>query len=417
MRRFALIAVGLGLLLLPYPRLAAQFLPDTYQAVTNFLNPDPNTGLTTFRSLLIPMGGLQEGMGTAYTAVSKDSSYFEANPAASSTLDYTELAVYHNNWIADTKIEGAVYTIRTGGFGFGAGGKWLYLPFTAYDEFGDRQGSGYYSEAMAGFNVSYNFFPGYYFSGIAVGATGKLAYRSVPAVASGATAGNSALGEMVDIGMLTRFDFGKFDHWRGKNFSIGLALKNLGPPVLGDPLPTTSSFGLAYAPLRPVTLSFDLSKPINLVDPALSEQFSVAGGFLVDVTSFFRMQGGLLLKGGNPRLTIGSSVDFELMRVAINYTLDLTTQFTPLNRISIQASFLLGDLGRGELAKKVDNLYLSGLEAYASGDVAKAEEFWKEALALDPTFDPAKESLHAAQSAEQLKQTMDELGKLNPSGQ
>ncbi|HTX73209.1 MAG TPA: UPF0164 family protein [Rectinemataceae bacterium] len=415
MKRTAVLVCALGALLLSGAGLAAQILPDTYQAVSQFLNPDPNTGLTTFRSLLIPMGGLEEGMGTAYTAVSKDSSYFEANPAASSTLDFTELAIYHNNWIADTKIEGAVYTIRTKQFGFGAAGKWLYLPFTAYDQFGDRQGAGYYSEAMAGFNVSYNFLPGYYFSGIAVGATGKLAYRAVPDVANGATAGNSALGEMVDLGMLTRFDFGKFDHWRGKNFSIGLALKNLGPPVLGDPLPTTASFGLAYSPLRPTTFSLDVSKPINLLDPALSENMAVAGGFLIDVTSFFRMQGGLLIKGGNPRLTVGSSVDFELMRVAVNYTLDLTTQLTPLNRISIQASFLLGDLGRADLAKKVDTLYLNGLEAYANGDNAKAEEFWKEALTLDPTFDPAKESLHAALSAEQLKQTMDELGKINPA--
>jgi hypothetical protein len=128
------------------------------------------------------------------------------------------------------------------------------------------------------------------------------------------------------------------------------------------------------------------------------------------------MQGGLLLKGGNPRLTIGSSVDFELVRLAVNYTLDLTTQMTPLNRVSIQASFLLGDLGRAALAKKVDTLYLNGLEAYANGDNLKAEEYWKEALTLDPTFDPATESLHAAQSAERLKKTMDELGKLNAPG-
>ncbi len=394
----------------------AQSISDIYQLISNVLNVDPNAGTTTMRSLLIPMGGLDEGMGTAYSAVCSDASYFESNPAASSLLDSTELSVFHNNWIADTKIEGAVYTIRTGGFGFGVAGKWLYLPFTAYDQFGDQQGSGYYSEAMAGFNVSYNFLPGYYFSGIAVGATGKVAYRSVPAVANGATAGNSAFGAMVDTGLLTRFDFGKFDHWRGKNLSFGFALKNFGPPVLGDPLPTTASFGFGYSPLHPLTLSFDVSKPINLVDPSLSENISVAGGFLVEVTSFFTMQGGLLLKGGNPRLTIGSSVDFELLRITINYTLDLTTQMTPLNRVSIQASFLLGDMGRAALAKKVDTLYLDGLQAYANGDNLKAEEDWKEALVLDPTFDPAKESLHAARSAEELKNTMDELGKLNAPG-
>ncbi len=186
MKRNGLSAAGLlaALALLaiaPHPG-RAQAVASAYQAFSDILNPDPNSGLTTFRSLLVPMGGLAEGMGTAYTAVARDSSYFESNPAASSCLDYTELAVFHNNWIADSKIEGAVYTIRYKGLGFGVGGKWLYLPFTAYDDFGERSGSGYYSEAMAGFNLSYNLFPGYYFNGIAVGATGKLAYRSIPAV-------------------------------------------------------------------------------------------------------------------------------------------------------------------------------------------------------------------------------------------
>ena len=152
----------------------AQSISDIYQLISNVLNVDPNAGTTTMRSLLIPMGGLDEGMGTAYSAVCNDSSYFESNPAASSLLDSTELSVFHNNWIADTKIEGAVYTIRYKNFGIGVGGKWLYIPFPATNQFGDRVGAGYYSESMAGFNLSYDFFPGFYFSGLSVGATVKV---------------------------------------------------------------------------------------------------------------------------------------------------------------------------------------------------------------------------------------------------
>ncbi len=383
-----------------------------YQAFSNVLGPDDFEALTTFRSLLVPMGGLAEGLGTAYTAVAKDSSYFESNPAASSALQYTELAVFHNNWIADAKIEGAVYTIRYKGLGFGVAGKWLYLPFMAYDDFGDPSGSGYYSEAMTGFNLSYNLFPGYYFNGIQVGATGKLAYRSMPRIDDGSTAGNSALAAMVDAGLLTRFNFLKLYSARAKNCSVGLAVKNIGPPVLGDPLPTVATLGAAYSPIRPLVISLDLSKPIDLVDLSRSEGLYGALGAFMQVTDFFQFEGGLLVKGGNPRISVGSSFAAESLRLNVNYTLDLTTQLTPLNRISIQAAFSLGDLGRAELAKKVDALYLSGLDADARGDIAAAMAYWSEALRLDPTFDPARESLKTAQGTVELQATMESLQKL-----
>jgi hypothetical protein len=396
----------------------AETFSDLYQLIASQLNIDQNAGQTTMRSLLIPMGGLDEGMGTAYSAVAKDASYFEANPAASSLLDYTELSVFHNNWIADTKIEGAVYTIRYQNFGFGIGGKWLYVPFTATDDYGDLVGAGYYSESMVGLNMSYDFFPGFYFSGLSVGATGKVVYRSMPTVDNGSTSvtGNSALGFMVDLGLLSRFNFLKTYSSRTKNSSIALTLKNFGPPVYGDPLPTLVAVGIAYSPIRPVTLSFEATQPIDLIDLSASEAFYASGGALVQLTDFFAIQGGLLIESGNPRITIGSSFDlFDLTKVTVNYTLDLTTQLTPLNRISIQASFSLGDLGRADIAKKVDTLYLNGLDAYSRGEVDSAISLWEEALRLDPSFDPARESRDAALAAKALKQTMIELQKIKPN--
>lgn len=393
----------------------AETFSDVYQIMSNLLNLDENAGRTCLRSLLIPMGGLDEGMCTAYSAVSRDSSYFEANPAASSLLDYTELSVFHNNWIVDTKIESAVYTIRYKGFGFGVAGKWLYLPFTRTDEYGERGGAGYYSESMVGANLSYDFFPGFYFSGLSVGATAKLAYRSVPVVDDLSTANNSGLGVMVDLGLLSRFNFLKGYSSRTKNSAVALTVKNLGPPVLDDPLPTLATLGLSYSPIKPVILSLDATQPIDLVDPSKSESFYVAGGALVQVTDFFTFHGGLLLKEGMPRLSFGSSFDVELARITVNYSLDLTTKLTPLNRISIQAAFSLGDLGRGDIAKKVDTLYLNGLDAYARGEVDSAIAQWEQALRLDPSFDPARESRDAALAAKGLKQTMTELQKIKPN--
>ncbi len=418
MKRAPLLCLAI-LALLPSAGGHAQLLPDSYLLLTQYFSPnlDPNAGLTAFRSLLIPMGGLAEGMGQAYTAVSRDSSYFESNPAASSILDQTELAVYHNNWIADTQIDGTVYTIRKGNFGFGLLGKWLRLPFEQIDSMSNEVSTGLYSEAIAGVNISYNFFQGYNFAGLCLGASLKGAYRSMPSgivdsVGSPLAVGNSAGAIMVDLGSLVRFNFLKFYSSRSKNFSVGLAIKNLGPKVIDEPLPTIISAGLAYSPIRPFVFSFDLSQPVNLVDIAQSEALTWAIGVEGNLTNFFKLDAGFLLKRGKPRFSIGTSFMVDLIRLSVNYTLDLTTQISVLNRISVEASFSLGDLGRADLARKVDNLYISGLEAFARGDSAAAAADWQQALKLDPRFDPAIESLKALAGTQELLKNIEELQKL-----
>jgi len=402
------------------PALAgAQTLSSIYDALASLFDIDLNAGLTRMLITRIPMGGLAEGMGMAYTAVAADSSFLELNPSASCIQDYTELSIYHNNWIADTRIESAIYTIRLGRVGFSVGAKWLYLPFTEYNDYGDRASSGYYSEALLIGNASMHLFPGYYFYGIAAGANVKIAYQSFPdfageddIVQTGSGASQSALGIMADFGLLTKFNLLKFYASRTKNVSVGLALKNLGPPVQGDPLPTVATVGAAYSPIRPVTVSSDFSIPINLVDCSKSENPYWSVGTLVTVTDFLSMQGGFQLKGGNPRLSVGTSIDFNPMTLLINYTLDLTTQLTALNRLSIQARFRLGDMGRAAKAAKVDELYLAGLEAYARGDVERSVSYWTEVLVLDPSFDPARDALRAARASLNLHKEVKDLQRI-----
>ncbi|MDR0719568.1 MAG: UPF0164 family protein, partial [Treponema sp.] len=86
------------------------FGPDSYGSISDYLNsiygPDPNAALTAFPVLNVPMGGRSEGMAGAFAAVSDDISFIEYNPAGSSMLSTSEFALFHNNWIADTKIEG-----------------------------------------------------------------------------------------------------------------------------------------------------------------------------------------------------------------------------------------------------------------------------------------------------------------------
>ncbi|MCL2130679.1 MAG: UPF0164 family protein, partial [Treponema sp.] len=86
--------------------------PDKYGDISDYLDsiygPDSNAGLTAFPVLNVPMGGRSEGMAGAFSAVSDDISFIEYNPAGSSMLSRSEVALFHNNWIADTKVEGAV---------------------------------------------------------------------------------------------------------------------------------------------------------------------------------------------------------------------------------------------------------------------------------------------------------------------
>lgn len=399
---------------------AQQLYSSAYELIYNMFSPDPNEGLTTFLSTLIPMGGLAESMGTAYTAVSSDASFLESNPAGSAVLERTELALFHNNWILDTRIEAAVYAIRLGDLGFAVGGKWLYLPFTERDDMGFSVSGGYYSEAIAIGNVSYRFFPGYYFYGLSVGASAKIAYRAFPDytddqgnVIAGSGAGQAAVAALVDIGLLTRFNFLKFYSSRTKNFSLGLALKNLGPPIRDEPMPTVLTAGAAYNFLKPILVSADISLPINLMDPSKSERPYWALGYRMAITDFWGLSAGLLVKGANPRLSVGARISFSPLTLDVNYTLDLTTQFTPLNRMSIEARFDLGDLGRGAKAAKVDELYLLGMDAYAGGELERARDLWLQALALDPFFDPAKEGVKTVTEALDLQQRILDIQKLD----
>ncbi len=371
---------------------------------------DPNTGLTVFPTLLIPMGGNYEGMGTAYTAVASDSGYIEANPSGSSILKMTELSFLHHNWIADSNIEGVVYSIRFNDLGIGVGGKFLYLPFTRYDPWGERQGKGYYSETVATLNVSYNFFSNYYFSGVALGTNVKIAYRNVPIAIY---PDQSAFSAMVDVGVLTRLDFLKLFISRSKNFSLGAAVKNLGAFALGEPLPTVATVGVAYSPIRPVTLAFDLNLPFSLDQvnyPA--ESWNIASGFNVIVTDFLSVQSGVQLKGDNPRFSVGSTLELDNISFVANYNLDLSGQMSPVDKFSVEAKLNLGDMGRAELQKKSEELYLDGLEAYAKGDIPEAIKHWEMVLQVDPKFIPARENIETATRALQLQKEIEARQKL-----
>lgn len=368
---------------------------------------DPNTGLTVFPTLSVPLGGSFEGMGTAYTALARDSGFIESNPSASALLKDSELSFYHHNWIADSTLEGVVYTVRFDDLGIGVGGKFLSVPFTAYNEWGVSGAKSYITETVATLNASYNFFSSSTFYGLAAGANLKVAYRGVPAEFA---PNQSSFAFMGDLGLLTSFNFLKPFYARAKNFSVGMALKNLGIVTLADEqLPLTATAGLAWSPWRPMQIALDFNLPLSL-DPAAAppEMWNVALGTTVEIAKFLSVQGGLLMKPGNPRISVGATVDLGTVNIVplgivATYNLDLSGRAGPLDKFSVQAKVNLGDKGRGALAQRVEELFLLGVEQYADGNYAQAIGLWRQVLEIEPRHRAAAENIRTAEEVLSLR--------------
>lgn len=400
-----------------------------YTEISNFLADSffstygSNEGTTSFRSLLIPIGGRAESLGSSYTGLSDDVSYIDYNPAASSINKESEIALFHNAWIADSAIETIAGTTRFGNLGIGGKVSCFYVPFSEYDSFGTKLTGSYYSETTAVLNVSYNFSAGYTFKGLAAGLNVKAAWRSIPdycdndtgEIISGSGLEQSALGLMADAGIMMQFNIGKFYISRDPNVRIGLSVSNLGAAITGfksddgirldDTLPSSIGIGISYKCIRPLTMLLEFRQPFDLTDISSYQMFSAGTGAELQITDFFSVLTGFQLKGGNPRISLGSEFEFFKMRMNVNYTLDLTSSLNPVNHISLSAKLLLGDRGREEKQRQVDRLYNEGVACFAKRDFEKAIEYWEEALKIDRHFDPAKTGIkNARQYAQMLEE-------------
>lgn len=385
-----------------------------------------NEGTTGFRSLLIPLGGRSESMGSAYTGIANDVSFIDYNPAVSCILNETEISFFHNSWIADSSMETLAFTTRFGNLGVGGKISCFYVPFTEYDSFGSRIAGNYYSETTGCANFSYNFFSGYNFKGLAAGINLKAAWRSVPDYAddttgdiiSGSGLEQSALALMADTGIMLQFNAAKYFVSEDANLKIGFSLTNLGAAITGfsdgevikdDPLPSTAGIGISYNFLRPVTVSLDFRQPVNLQNFSEYQMFYAGTGISVRITKFFSILGGFQIKGANPRFSLGGEALVSKLKLNANYTLDLTSSLNPLNRFSISAGLLLGDKGRGEKREKVRKLYNEGIYFFAKKDYEKAIEIWRDVLKIDRNFDPAKSGIKTAESYSEMLKNMENL--------
>ena len=393
---------------------------------------DLNEGTTSFRSLLIPFGGRTESLGNAYTGLCDDISYLRFNPAAGSIQKETQVALFHNSWIADSKLETLAFTSRSKNHRHLSTGGYIscfYLPFTEYNFFGDRVSGSYYTETIGALNASYNLLAGYDFRGLAAGITLKGGWRSMPdysdndtgAIIAGSGLSQSALAVMADVGFMFQFNFLKYYSSRDPNVRIGFSAQNLGVSLTGfgdtiktdDPLPTTLAAGISVKFIKPFTLSFDFVQPLNLMDIKSYNIPYFNTGLSIQFASFVSFLAGFSLKGANPRISSGFEFEVAKIRLNMNYTLDLTTSLAPLNRISLSAKILLGDKGRSITDAQVDEYYQLGLKYYADAKWEDAILVWQEAVKLNRRFDPAIQGIQSARYQIEMFQKIQESLQLD----
>lgn len=430
------------LLLLVISPIFSKEFEEIYNDLIEWSGIDKNAGLNSFVTLYIPPGGKYEGMGTAFTGVTTDIGFFNANPSVSSRLNLSEISFFHNAWLEDVNMETIAFTGRKGDLGYGFQGKWLHVGFTGVDDWSERRGKGVYSEFVLKNNISYNLLRSFDFSGLSVGSSVNLAYRSVPedVYEHLSVTNQSAIALFFDFGISTDFNFLKFYSSRVRNFSIGFSLMNIGREFidLPDPLPSSLNGGIAYSPIEPLTLSYDLAYKFNLHEPNQEEfQFKLsegegihhAFGFEVGIVDFASVHGGFLYKTGNPRVTLGTEISYkkdpgefatmekDIKRAqnvyvfVVNYSLDLLPE-TPLNRISVEMKLNLGDQKRLETREKVQKLYVSGLQEYSEGNIKEAIVIWEACIKLDEKFDPAIRMKALAEQSLELKQKIIDSQKI-----
>jgi len=377
---------------------------------------DSNEGETTFRSLLIPFGGRTESLGSAYTGLCDDISYLQFNPAAGAIQKETQLALFHNSWIADSKLETLAFTTRLKNhkdLSFGGYASCFYMPFTEYNLFGNRVSGNYYTETMIAINGSYNFLAGYDFKGLTLGVSLKAGWRGIPdytdnntdAIIQGSGLAQCGLSLMADVGLMLQFNFLKFYSSRDPNVRIGISAQNLGISLTGfgkeikidDPLPTTLAAGISLKFIKPVTLSLDFVQPLNLQKLTNYMLPYISTGVSIQFTPFLSFLSGFSIKGANPRISAGLEFEIAKIRLNFNYSLDITSSISTFNRFSLSAKIMLGDKGRSIVDAEVDRLYQTGLKYYADAEWEKAIEIWQEAVELNKRFDPAIQGIQSAQ--------------------
>jgi hypothetical protein len=357
-------------------------------------------GTTFFPFLTLGYGGRERGLSNAFTGVADDITTLEVNPAGTASLEFTELFFSHNKIIGDVNYNTLAYSMRFNDLGFGVGARVLYMPFTHFDQWGENAGSGIITNSVFTLNCSYNILRSYKFFGLSVGANVKLYVYGVPEeIASDQTRVNAVF----DVGLLTRFNFLKAYNKIEKNFSVGLAARNMGPFVDEEPPPTTISLGAAYKPIDAIRISLDFNYLINYSELTY-QNWSIDTGFEWQFTKYSSLMCGATLKS-SPSFSLGVALDFEDFKITAVYYPD----FVDVSKFSISASLKFGDMGRDKKRIMLKNMYSDALKLVSDGNYTEAQILLQDILKRDDAYTPAKKSLKYCKKQLETEKELDYL--------
>ena len=403
-RFFVIVIFCISISLYPQSDFENNFLEGYLNFEKFFQQLSGDYGGTFFPFLNSRYGGRDLGLSGAFTGVADDITTIEINPAGTASLKYTELFFSHNKLMGDVNFNTLAYAIRLNDLGLALSARILYIPFTHYDNFGDVVSSGMISYSVITLNGSYNFLRTYDFFGISVGGNIKLYIYGVP---ENIAANQTTVNVSFDFGFLTRFNFLKGYSKNEKNFSVGLAIKNLGPFSANEPPPTTISTGIGYKPIEQLLLSLDFNYLISYSEFTY-KTWSINTGIEWKFTKYTSLLFGAMIKS-SPSFSLGINLDFDDFSITATYNPD----FIDLSRFSVSASLKFGDLGRYKKDTNIKILYINALKYMNQGDYETAKMQLEDILKKDKGFTPARKSLENCNEALKINKKLKEYYKDN----
>ncbi|MFD3002550.1 type IX secretion system protein PorQ [Pontibacter toksunensis] len=200
-------------------------------------------GQRGFSFLELPNSAKQAALGGVnVTAGAHDVNMVAANPALLNEEMDNQLSLSYVGYLADIRQSNAVYAFNTEKYGRWAAG----VNYLNYGDFVQRDATGAAEGSFSVNEYNVNITHARQVEAFTVGATAKIAVSSI--------AGNKAMGLLADAGVA-------FKHPE-KDFTVGLAFKNVGYQVMAydggerQPMPFDAQLGVSYKPEHmPVRLS------------------------------------------------------------------------------------------------------------------------------------------------------------------
>lgn len=353
---------------------------------------DPKTYETGFDILSIPSGGLYASMGGHSAAVDYDSSFLQGNAAVTSVVPGSEIIGSYDNWSASSSLINIIYKInipKMQRLGLAVFGTAYLVPFLSQETITGSVTtgtSGFYSEWLAGLNMSYNFIPGLASNVFSMGINIKATFRALPYGVDGSSRGSIAV--MGDWGILGKFNLGKFYSAPDPNFSIGFSLRNLGEELSDnpDPLPSDAILSVAWKPLAFMSFSLDFFAGYNLLDFTDFDFQRMGGSFNMyfQIVPAFAIQAGTTITGSElPSLNVGLLFRQKLIDFGLTYSFNLNN-VADTTLIGFYVKGKLSSSGRAEKIYLSQAFYGKALQAYEAKDYNTALADLDKALVADP---------------------------------